>query len=61
MIMRTFVQLRQWLASHADIARKLQEMEKNYDENFHLIFEAIKQLTTPAVPKNRRRIGFRLD
>ncbi len=60
-IMRAFVKLRQWLASHADLARKLEEMEKEYDENFRTIFEAIRALTTPALPKNRRKIGFKLE
>ena len=61
-IMRAFVQLRQWLASHADIERKLLEMEEKYDEQFQAIFEVIRQLTTtPPEPENGRRIGFRLE
>ena len=60
-IMRAFVQLRQWLASHADIERKLLEMEQKYDEQFQAVFEVIKQLTTPDVPENDRKIGFRLN
>ncbi len=60
-IMRAFVQLRQWLASHADVERKLFEMEQKYDEQFQAVFEVIKQLTTPDVPENDRRIGFSLD
>lgn len=59
-IMRAFVQLRQWLASHADLARKLEEMEAKYDEQFRTIFEAIAALTMPALPKNRDKIGFKL-
>ncbi len=60
-IMRAFVQLRQWLASHADIERKLHEMEQKYDEQFQAVFEVIKQLTTPDVPENDRKIGFKLE
>ena len=60
-IMRAFVQLRQWLASHADLARKLEEMEKKYDEQFRTIFEAIQALMTPEIPENTRSIGFKLD
>jgi len=61
MIMRTFVQLRQWLASHADLARKLEELEQKYDGQFQTIFEAIRQLMSPSRPRSRRKIGFRLD
>ena len=60
-IMRAFVQLRQWLLSHADLARKLEDMEKKYDEQFRNIFEAIQALMTPDVPEKKGKIGFRLD
>lgn len=60
-IMRAFVQLRQWLASHADLARKLEEMEQKYDDQFRTIFEAIQALMTPEVPENKNKIGFKLD
>ncbi len=45
--MRTFVKLRQMLASNAQLARKLEEIEMKYDERFRIVFEAIQQLTTP--------------
>ncbi len=57
-IMRTFVQLRQMLASNVELRRKLDEMEKNYDEQFKLVFTAIKQLMEPLPPKPKRKIGF---
>ena len=60
-IMRAFVQLRQWLASHAEIEEKLLAMEQKYDEQFQAIFQAIRQLMMPDVKKTRRRIGFKLD
>ena len=44
-IMRAFVRLRQMLASNAQLARKLEEMENKYDERFRIVFEAIQQLT----------------
>jgi hypothetical protein len=56
-IMRAFIRLRQILASHAELARKLDEMEKKYDVQFQEVFEAIRQLMTPSEPK-RRPIGF---
>lgn len=60
-IMRAFVQLRQWLSTHADLARKLEEMEKKYDKQFRTIFETITALMTPEIPENENRIGFKLN
>ena len=56
-IIRTFVRLRQLLATHADLARKLEELEKKYDHRFKIVFDAIRQLMMPPDPP-RRRIGF---
>ena len=56
-IMPTFVRLRQMLASHVELAGKLDALENKYDAQLNVVFEAIKQLTTPPEPK-RRRIGF---
>ena len=56
-IMRAFVRLRQLLASNADLARKLESLEKKYDEQFKVVFDAIRQLMSPPEPK-RREIGF---
>ena len=58
-IMRAFVQLRRYLASHADLARKLEEMEKKYDSQFQVVFEAIRQLMEPP-ERPRKRIGFQV-
>ena len=57
-IMRAFIRLRQMLASHAALARKLDALEKKYDAQFKEVFEAIRQLMAPPEPK-RRAIGFR--
>ena len=57
-IMRAFVRLRQILSSHKDLARKLKELERKYDAQFKVVFDAIRQLMTPPPPKPRR-IGFR--
>ncbi len=57
-IMRAFIRLRQMLASHAELARKLDALEKKYDAQFKEVFIAIRQLMTPPEPK-RRAIGFR--
>ena len=56
-IMRAFVQLREMLASNVELARKLKQMEKKYDEQFKIVFEAIRQLMTPPA-KPRKKIGF---
>jgi len=56
-IMRTFVRLREFLASHKDLARKLEELEKKYDAQFKAVFDAIRQIMTPPEPP-KRRIGF---
>jgi len=57
-IMRAFIRLRQMLASHVELARKLDALEKKYDAQFKQVFEAIRQLMAPPEPK-RRPIGFR--
>ncbi len=56
-IMRTFVKLRQWLSSHKDLERKLDSLEKNYDGQFKVVFEAIKLLMKEET-KPKQRIGF---
>lgn len=56
-VVRAFVKLRQMLASNAELARKLDAMEKKYDKQFKVVFEAIRQLMSPPEPK-RREIGF---
>jgi hypothetical protein len=56
-IMRAFVRLRQLLAAHRELARRLDEMESKYDTQFKVVFDAIRRLMSP--PKRpRRRIGF---
>ena len=57
-IMRAFVQLRQMLSSHADLARKLAALEKKYDAQFKIVFDAIRELMAPPEPPRRRPIGF---
>lgn len=57
-IMRAFVRLRQILASNVVLARKLDELEKKYDRQFKMVFDAIRELMTPQAPQ-RKEIGFR--
>jgi len=56
-IMRAFVRLRELLATHKDLARKLEALEKKYDAQFKVVFDAIRQLMSPEAPK-KRKIGF---
>ena len=56
-VVRAFVRLRQMLASNAELARKLDAMEKKYDAQFKVVFDAIRQLMSPLA-KPKREIGF---
>jgi hypothetical protein len=56
-IMRTFVKLRQMMVHNADLARKINHLEKKYDDQFQVVFEAIRQLLAVSEQK-RRKIGF---
>jgi hypothetical protein len=56
-VMRAFVRLRKLLLSHADLARKLDELEQKYDSQFKVVFEAIRQLMQPPA-RPRKQIGF---
>jgi hypothetical protein len=59
-IIRAFVRLRQLLATHADLARKLAELEQRYDTQFRVVFDAIRELMAPAPGHEARpEIGFR--
>ncbi len=56
-IMRTFTKLREMLATHKDLQKKIAEMEKKYDHQFKMVFDAIRQLLDS--PQNKKRkIGF---
>ncbi|MGH7457444.1 MAG: ORF6N domain-containing protein [bacterium] len=59
-IMRTFVRLREMILSNKELARRLDELEKKYDKQFKLVFDAIRELMEPPEPK-KRPIGFLAD
>jgi len=48
------------LGTHKDLARKLEEIEKKYDAQFKVVFDAIRQLMAPPEPRPKR-IGFRVE
>lgn len=56
-VVRAFVKLRQMLASNAELARKLAVLEKKYDAQFKIVFDAIRALMSPPA-KPKREIGF---
>ena len=56
-VVRAFVRLREMLASNAELARKLEALEKKYDAQFKVVFDAIRQLMSPPA-KPKREIGF---
>jgi hypothetical protein len=58
-IMRTFVRLRRLLASNDELARKLERLENKYDEQFKVVFDAIRRLLQPP-EKSTRQIGFKV-
>lgn len=59
-IMRAFVKLREMIASNKDLAKRLDELEKKYDSQFRVVFDAIRQLMTPPVSRSRE-IGFKKE
>jgi hypothetical protein len=59
-IMRAFVRIRQILASNTQLARRLDALEKKYDAQFKVVFDAIRQLMAPPEPK-KRKIGFLVE
>ena len=56
-IMRAFVKLREMIASHKDLARRLDDMEKKHDAQFRVVFDAIRALVAEPEPKEKK-IGF---
>ena len=57
-IMRTFVKLRQLIASHSELARRLDDLEAKYDKHFQVVFEAIRQLMAPPAELAPKPMGF---
>ena len=60
-IMRAFVSLRRTLDSHDNLHKKIEEMEASYDEQFRIVFEAIRKLMEPPIEEGKRKIGFQLE
>ena len=60
-IMRAFVRLRHILSSHAELARKVGELEKKYDKQFSVVFDALRALMEPPPEPKKPRIGFQIE
>lgn len=58
-IMRAFVNLRRIGLTYVGLKRKIEAMERKYDKQFAIVFQAIKQLLEPPPPKEKKIIGFR--
>ena len=59
-VVRAFARLREMLISNKELAKKLDALEKKFDDQFKVVFSAIRQLMTPSVPLTKKRpIGFR--
>ena len=59
-IMRAFVRLRGMMATHKDLARKLDALERKYDAQFKVVFDAIRKRMEPPPTDAKLRIGFGL-
>ena len=59
-IVRAFVQLKRMLATHADLAKKIESLEKKYDSQFRAVFDAIRELMAPQENLKKRPIGFKV-
>lgn len=57
-IMRIFIRLRELLATHKNLERKMEELEKKYDSQFQVVFEAIQEILNPSSKKQKKPIGF---
>jgi len=57
-VVRAFVRLREMIASHKDLVKRLDELEERYDEQFKVVFDAIRQLMPPSPATPKRKIGF---
>ena len=58
-IMRAFVRLREMASAHKELAQKLADLERKYDKQFLVVFEAIRQLMLPSTPASKAgKIGF---
>jgi len=59
-IMRTFTKIREFILSHRDLQKKIEDLERKYDARFRVVFETIKEIEGPIKQKRKRTIGFHI-
>ena len=59
-IMRTFTRLRELLLRHRNLEKKIEEMEKKYDVQFKVVFDAVREILEPRNAKPKKPIGFHI-
>ena len=57
-IIQTFIKIREFILSHRDLQKKIEELERKYDTRFKAVFETIKELEEPLKQKRKKQIGF---
>jgi hypothetical protein len=57
-VVRAFVRLREMIASHKELAKRLDKLEARYDRQFKVVFDAIRELMSPPETNPKRKIGF---
>ena len=57
-IVRIFIRLRNLSIANQELSQKLAALERKYDYQFKVVFDAIREIMTPAIPAKKRRIGF---
>lgn len=57
-IIRAFALLREYILSHKDLNKKIEDLQSKYDDQFRNVFEAIRELEAPIKTRRKRRIGF---
>src|SRR3989338_8567474 len=57
-VIRTFAMLREYILSHRDLQKKMEQMQKHYDQQFRNVFDAIRELEAPIKARRNRQIGF---
>ena len=60
-IMRTFTKIREYILSHKQLQRKIEELERRYDSQFKVVFETIREIEEPIKSKRKRQIGFHIN
>jgi hypothetical protein len=57
-VVRAFLRLRTMALSVEELSRKVAALERKYDEQFRIVFDAVRQLLEPSHEPPKRRIGF---